>query len=48
MCWVYMLKEKPQDFETFHNFHVWIQTEARSHIGTLHIGNEGKYTSNDF
>jgi hypothetical protein len=28
MCWVYLLKEKSQAFETFKNFHVWIQNEA--------------------
>jgi hypothetical protein len=27
-CWVYFLKEKSQAFETFKNFHVWIQNEA--------------------
>jgi hypothetical protein len=28
MCWVYLLKNKSQDFETFKFFHVWIQNEA--------------------
>jgi hypothetical protein len=28
MCWVYSVKDKSQDFETFKNFHVWIQNEA--------------------
>ena len=28
MCWVYLLKDKSQDFETFKNLHVWIQNEA--------------------
>jgi hypothetical protein len=35
MCWVYLLKDKSQDFETFKNFHVWIQNEAQTHIGSL-------------
>jgi hypothetical protein len=39
MCWVYFLKAKSQDFETFKNFHVWIQNEAQSHISTLHTDN---------
>ena len=28
MCWVYLLKDKSQDFETFKVFHVCIQNEA--------------------
>jgi hypothetical protein len=28
MCWVYLLKDKSQTFETFKNFHVLIQNEA--------------------
>jgi hypothetical protein len=28
MCWVYLLKDKSQTFETFKKFHVWIQNEA--------------------
>jgi hypothetical protein len=28
MCLVYLLKDKSQAFETFKNFHVWIQNEA--------------------
>jgi hypothetical protein len=35
MCWVYLLKDKSQAFETFKNFHVWIQNEAQSCIGSL-------------
>jgi transposase InsO family protein len=48
MCWVYFLKEKSQSFETFKNFDVWIQNEARSHIGCLHTNNGREYTSNKF
>ena len=29
MCWVYLLKDKSQAFETFKFFHVWIQNEAK-------------------
>jgi hypothetical protein len=39
VCWVYLLKDKSQAFETFKNFHVWIQNEAQSHIGSLRIDN---------
>jgi len=28
MCWVYLLKNKSQAFETFENLQVWIQNEA--------------------
>jgi hypothetical protein len=28
MCWVYLLKDKSQAFETFKIFHVWIQNES--------------------
>jgi hypothetical protein len=39
MCWVYLLKDKSQSFETFKIFHVWIQNEAQSHIGPLRTNN---------
>jgi hypothetical protein len=39
MCWVYSLKYKSQDFETFKIFHVWIQNESQSCIGSLHTDN---------
>ena len=48
MCWVYLLKEKSQDFETFKKFHVWIQNEAQSHIDSLCTDNGREYTSNEF
>jgi hypothetical protein len=35
MCWLYLPKDKSQAFETFKNFHVWIQNEAQSCIGSL-------------
>ena len=39
MCWVYLLKDKSQDFETFKNFHVWTQNEVKSRIGSLRTNN---------
>jgi hypothetical protein len=48
MCCVYLLKHKYQAFETFKNFHVWIESEAQSCIGTICIDNRGEYTSNEF
>jgi hypothetical protein len=39
MCWVYSLKDESQAFQTFKNFHVWIQSEAQSRIGSLRIDN---------
>jgi hypothetical protein len=39
MCWVYLLKDKSQDFETFKIFHVWIQNEFQSHIGSIRTDN---------
>jgi transposase InsO family protein len=48
MCWVYLLKDKSQAFETFKKFHVWIQNEARSCIGSLRTDNGREYTSNEF
>jgi hypothetical protein len=42
------LKEKSQAFETFKNFHVWIQNEAQSCIGSLCTDNGREYTSNEF
>ena len=35
MCWVYLLKQKSKAFKTFKNFHLWVENEAHSHIGTL-------------
>ena len=28
MCWVYLLKNKSNAFETFKNFHKWIENDA--------------------
>jgi transposase InsO family protein len=48
MCWVYLLKDKSQAFETFINFHIWIQNEARSCIGSLCTNNGREYAFNEF
>ena len=48
MCWVYLRKQKSEAYETFKNFHVWIENEAQSHIDTLYTDNRKEYTSNDF
>ena len=45
MCWVYLLKDKSKAFETFKKFHVWIQNEAQTKIGTFCTNNGGESTS---
>jgi hypothetical protein len=45
---VYLLKDKSQVFETYKKFHVWIQNEVRSHIGSLCTDNGREYTSDEF
>ena len=35
MCWVYLLKNKSDDFQTFKNFHAWIENDVQNHIGSL-------------
>ena len=42
------VEHRYQAFETFKNFHVWIENEAQTHICTLHTDNGGEYTSNEF
>ena len=44
LCWVYLLKEKSQAFETFKNFYLWIKNETQLNIGTLISDNVGEYT----
>jgi hypothetical protein len=39
MCWVYLMKDKSQAFETFKNFHLWFQNEVQPHIGFLRTHN---------
>ena len=39
MCWVYLLKNKSDAFQTFKNFHTWIENGAQSHIGSIRIDN---------
>ena len=46
MCWVYLLKNKSEAFETFKNFHAWIENDAQSHIGSINTNNGKGYTSN--
>jgi len=48
MCWVYLLKKKYDAFQTFKNFHTWIENDAQSHIGSIRIGTGKEYTSNEF
>ena len=39
MCWVYLLKNKSGAFQTFKNFHAWMENDAQTHIGSLHTDN---------
>jgi len=39
MCWVYLLKNKSEAFQTFKNFHKWIENDAQSHIGSIRTDN---------
>lgn len=39
MCWVYLLTNKYEAFQTFKIFHAWIKNDAQSHIGYLHTNN---------
>eukprot|EP00253_Pinus_taeda_P029619 PITA_29619 len=48
MCWVYLLKKKSDSFQTFRNFHKWIENDAQPHIGSIHTDNGKEYTSNEF
>jgi transposase InsO family protein len=42
------VKDRSHAFETVKKFHVWIQNEAQSRVGSLCIDNRREYTSNDF
>ena len=35
MCWVYLLKTKSEPFQTFKNFHAWIENQEHTCIGTF-------------
>jgi hypothetical protein len=48
MCWVHLLKDKSNAFETLKKNHVWIQNEAQSHIVSLCTNNVKEYTYNEF
>ena len=39
MCWVYLLKNKYDAFQTFKNFRTCIENDAQSHIGSIHTDN---------
>ena len=39
MCSVYLLKKKYKVFQTFKNFHAWIENQAQAHIGKFHFDN---------
>eukprot|EP00253_Pinus_taeda_P027385 PITA_27385 len=47
-CWVYLLKNKSDAFQTFKNFHKWIENDAQCHIGSIRTDNGKEYTSNEF
>ena len=47
MCWVYLLNTKFEAFQTFKNFHAWIENQTQAHIGTLYSNNGKEYTSNE-
>ena len=48
MRWVYLLKTKSEAFQTFKNFHAWIENQAQAHIGTFQFDNGKEYISNEF
>ena len=48
MCWIYLLKNESDAFQTFKNFHAWIENDAQTHIGSLRTDNGKEYTSNEF
>ena len=39
MCWVYLLKNKYDAFQTFKNLHTWIENDAQFHIGSIRTDN---------
>ena len=47
MRWVYLLNTKSEAFQTFNNFHAWIENQAQAHIGTFCSDNGKEYTSNE-
>ena len=48
MCWVYLLKKNFESFQTFRNFHAWIENQVQAHIDTFRSDNGKEYTSNEF
>ena len=48
MNWVYILKQKSEEFEKFKTFHQLIENEVKEKIGTLRTDNGREFTSNEF
>ena len=48
MCWTYLLKNMSEYFEKFKEFHMMIEKEENTHIGTLHSNNGGEYNLVEF
>ena len=39
VCWVYLLKNKYDAFQTSKKFCTWIENDAQSHIGSIRTDN---------
>jgi hypothetical protein len=48
MCWVDLLKQKSQAFETFKNFHLWIENKHQYCIGIIYTDNGEENNYNEF
>ena len=50
MRWVYLLKTKFEAFQTFNNFHQWIENQTKACIGTFFSSSDNgkEYASNEF
>ncbi|KAH9313426.1 hypothetical protein KI387_044060 [Taxus chinensis] len=46
--WIYCLRNKSQDFETFQKFKALVENEVGRKIKTLHLDRGGEFTSNEF
>ena len=42
------MKTKSEAFQTFKNFHAWIESQAQARIGTFCSANGKEYISNEF
>ena len=47
MCWVFLLKTNFEEFQTFKNFHAWIENQAQERIETFSFDNGKEYISNE-